>query len=280
MDEGRLMLFQVFEDRANFGRLHPALVVVERCVVRLVVVAVEAVDVAAAQVEVLAQRRQEGLEVVLRARVDPDEVGERRRTRHLGAQVGGDLPRLLPVDARDANEARLERVVRLLLLEVGEFVEQAPDLRRREALVNHTPERRHLLRAAGGAAWRHHRLLVPAEDGTRPRQVADLSQAAAQLLEGRSHGEEPYSTPRRVWLANSVAQSSNVARYSPRGGSMLVRRRIQTPSVANGPERGSTEGEVVLGASPPARPLLARQGALSDRPGAAASPCGDAPPPS
>src|SRR3954454_17738892 len=35
---------------------------------------------------------------------------------------------------------------------------------------------------------------------------------------------------------------------------MLVRRRIQTPSVANGPERGSTEGEVVLGASPPARP--------------------------
>ncbi len=38
---------------------------------------------------------------------------------------------------------------------------------------------------------------------------------------------------------------------------MLVRRRIQTPSVANGPERGSTEGEVVLGASPPARLTLA-----------------------
>ena len=33
---------------------------------------------------------------------------------------------------------------------------------------------------------------------------------------------------------------------------MLVRRRIQTPSVA-GPERGQAEGEVVLGAPPPAR---------------------------
>src|SRR5207248_10332394 len=106
----------------------------------------------------------------------------------------------------------------------------------------------------------HHRLLVPAEDGARARQVADLREAAAQLLEGRSHGEEPYSTLRRIWLANSVAKPSDVARYSRRGGSMLVRRRIQTPSVANGPERGSTEGEVVLGASPPARPLLARAG--------------------
>src|SRR6266516_7550048 len=107
MDERRLMLLQVFEDRANLSRLHPALVVVERSVVRLVVVAVEAVDVAAAQLEVLAQRRQEGLEVVLRASADPDEVSERRRARHLGAEVGGDLARLLPVDARDADEARL-----------------------------------------------------------------------------------------------------------------------------------------------------------------------------
>ena len=36
---------------------------------------------------------------------------------------------------------------------------------------------------------------------------------------------------------------------------MLVRRWIQTPSTANGPERGVTEGKVVLGASPPARRL-------------------------
>src|SRR5262245_60837322 len=32
-------------------------------------------------------------------------------------------------------------------------------------------------------------------------------------------------------------------RDTRRGGSMLVRRRIQTPSVANGPERGSVGGE-------------------------------------
>ena len=34
---------------------------------------------------------------------------------------------------------------------------------------------------------------------------------------------------------------------------MLVRRGIQTPSVAGGPEFGETEGEIVLGALPPAR---------------------------
>src|ERR671935_83596 len=40
------------------------------------------------------------------------------------------------------------------------------------------------------------------------------------------------------------------------GGFALVRRWIQTPSVAKGPERDNAEGEVVLGASPPARPGL------------------------
>jgi hypothetical protein len=37
------------------------------------------------------------------------------------------------------------------------------------------------------------------------------------------------------------------------GGSVLVRRRIQTPSVASVLSVVQPEGEVVLGASPPAR---------------------------
>jgi hypothetical protein len=42
----------------------------------------------------------------------------------------------------------------------------------------------------------------------------------------------------------------NTASY---GGSVLVRRRIQTPSVAKVRSAVQLEGEVVLGASPPAR---------------------------
>ncbi|HEY7148793.1 MAG TPA: hypothetical protein VH420_05040, partial [Gaiellaceae bacterium] len=40
------------------------------------------------------------------------------------------------------------------------------------------------------------------------------------------------------------------------GGSVLVRRWIQTPSVAKVRSAVQREGEVVLGASPPARRLL------------------------
>src|SRR5918992_1343520 len=46
----------------------------------------------------------------------------------------------------------------------------------------------------------------------------------------------------------------------PRGGSVLVRRRIQTPSVASVLSVVQPEGEVVLGASPPARLLWRRAG--------------------
>ena len=91
LDERRLVLLQVVEDPAHFLRLHPALVVVEHDVVRLVA-DLEALDVALAQVEVLAQHGQECLEVVVLARLDPDRVRERGRARHLGAQVGRHLP--------------------------------------------------------------------------------------------------------------------------------------------------------------------------------------------
>jgi hypothetical protein len=40
---------------------------------------------------------------------------------------------------------------------------------------------------------------------------------------------------------------------------VLVRRRIQTPSVAKVRSAVQLEGEVVLGASPPARRFLARE---------------------
>ena len=58
LHERRLMLLQVVEQPADVFRLHAALVVVEHDVVRLVA-DFEAVDVLLAQVEVLAEHRQE-----------------------------------------------------------------------------------------------------------------------------------------------------------------------------------------------------------------------------
>src|SRR6266508_1081750 len=51
-----------------------------------------------------------------------------------------------------------------------------------------------------------------------------------------------------------VVVRRNLSSYSERGGSALVRRRIQTPSDAKVLSVVQPEGEVVLGASPPARP--------------------------
>src|SRR4029079_14495055 len=112
----------------------------------------------------------------------------------------------------------LEGVVWLLCLEVDELVEKATDLGRREPLVDDAAERGKLLGASGRTARRHHRLLVPAEDGARTSEVADLGEVPAQLLEGRGHGEEPYSTPCLIWLANCLAHVSGVVRYSAGAG--------------------------------------------------------------
>src|SRR5205823_14145072 len=103
-------------------------------------------------------------------------------------------------------------------LEVRGLVEEAADLGRGEPFVDDAAERRELLGAPRRAARRHHRLLVPTEDRACSGEVADLGEAAAQLLEGRGHGEEPYSTPCLIWLANSLAQLSGVVRYSAGAG--------------------------------------------------------------
>ena len=100
----------------------------------------------------------------------------------------------------------------------------------------------------------------PGDEGVRP---AAPPQAARPRRRGRdSAGLEP--------LAHSENVTCNWGNNFPepgvtldKGGSVLVLRRIQTPSVA-GSERGTAEGEVVLGAPPPARPgLLACRGSAT-----------------
>src|SRR5213078_4848773 len=56
----------------------------------------------------------------------------------------------------------------------------------------------------------------------------------------------------RLWFC---VQRGACSSYSEGGGSALVRRRIQTPSDATVLSVVQPEGEVVLGASPPARHL-------------------------
>ena len=162
LDQRRLVLLQVVEDAAHFLRRHVALVVVEDDVVRLVL-HVEAVDVALPEVEVLLEHGKERREVVRLPRLDPHRVGERRRPRHLGPQIGRHPARLLPVARRHADEARLEGVVVVALAPVAQLVEQRPDLRVDELRVGDPPDGRELLGADRGALRRHHHVLVPAQ---------------------------------------------------------------------------------------------------------------------
>ena len=164
--------------RPHLCRLHAALVVVEHDVVRLVA-DLEAVDVALAQVEVLAEHGQERREVVVAPRGHPDRVRERRRARHLRTQVGRHLARLVPVARRDADEARLERVVLVLVSEVVQVLEETADISRDELRMGDPADGCELLGANRRAAARHHHLLVPAEqrrglprDPESPRGVA------------------------------------------------------------------------------------------------------------
>ncbi len=70
------------EHLRDLGRRHVRLEVVEERRVRRVL-PLEALDVAALQVEVALERGKEAREVVLRARLDPDLVAERGRADHL-----------------------------------------------------------------------------------------------------------------------------------------------------------------------------------------------------
>ena len=164
--------------RPHLGRLHATLVVVEHDVVRLVA-DLEAVDVALAQVEVLAEHGQERREVVVAPRRHPDRVRERRRARHLRTQVGRNLARLVPVARRDTDEARLERVVLVTGAEVAQVLEETADISRDELRVSDPADGCELLRANGRAAARHHHLLVPAEQRRGLPQVLRSPRGAA-----------------------------------------------------------------------------------------------------
>ena len=192
-DERYLLLLDPVEDRPHLGRLHPWLEVVEEHVVRIVVV-VEALDVAAAEIEVVAQRGEKLREVLLLPGLHPHGHCERGGSRHLGAQLGRNPARLLPVATDDSDQAGLVRVVVEGLLERRQLVQQPAETVGGERLVRDPPDRGELLGADAAAAGRHLHLLVPGEQRLRVLEIGDLADAFLQVCERGLHDLEPTRT--------------------------------------------------------------------------------------
>jgi hypothetical protein len=225
LDERDLLLLEPVEDRSHLGCLHPGLEVVEEDVVRLVVV-VEAFDIAAAQLEVVAEGGQELGEIGLLPRLDPDRHRERGGSGHLPAQLGGDAPRLLPVAADEADQARLVGVVVERVLERREPVEEAPDLVGGQRLVRDPVESRELLRANACPAGRHLHLLVPAEERRRSVEIVDLRDPFLQLCEGSAHRMETTASADRRWERSDP--SGVLARAGVRASGCRLRLRPES----------------------------------------------------
>ena len=217
-DQRHELGLQVVEDLAHLRGLHARLVVVEESVVGLVV-ALEAVDVAALEVDRALEHGAEELVVVLRPRLRPHVVALDGGAGHLGSQVGGDAARLLPVAARRADQARVVRVVIELLLVVGELVEQRSGRVGDELLVRDPVERRHLVPTNDGAARRHHHGLIPEQDLLRAAQVVDLGQTCLQLGETLLHRR----SSDRGYGGTLAAPHSRFAAHAARG--TRVRKR-------------------------------------------------------
>ena len=134
-------------------------------VVRLGEVAVEALDVAPPQLEVLAQRRQERRRSRSRcARVDPAPAARARR--RATSRRGAPTAPCAPSPSRGAS-TRIRLASNESCSCSSSNGASSSSRRPTSADVNCScairPQRRELLRADGRAARRHHRLLVPRE---------------------------------------------------------------------------------------------------------------------
>ena len=105
---------KVAEDGGDLRGRHPRLEVIQERVVLVLepLESLEAVRVAAPQLDVSLEVRQERAKVRVGARVLPGMLGERRDARHLGPEVGGHSPRLLPAATSDPHETDVVGVVR------------------------------------------------------------------------------------------------------------------------------------------------------------------------
>ena len=205
------MLLQVVEERAHLRGLHPALVVVEQDVVRLVD-DLEALDVALAEVEVLAQHRQEASKsLVLRASTQTG-IASDADARHLRAQVGRHLARLLPVARGDADQARLERVVLVLLAPVARGRRAAC---RSPATVNFSWAIRPSVASCSARSGAPRGGIItcwsqPRRDIVLPRSEISASRVPQLVERGLTHGSETlYGRRRRASTGSAGRRGSS-----------------------------------------------------------------------
>ena len=195
----------------------------------------------APELDVPLQVRAEQLEVVRAAGLDPDRERLGAGSRLRLPQLAGDAELLVAVAARDADQARLVRVVVERLLVRPELIEQLAELLGDDLLVDDLGDRRQLLCAHVRAGARHHRLLVPGGDRAQLRQVPRLGQAVAQLgVAGVGHPAEPYA------LAGSPRRHADGAGRSAR--SVRSRRRTLRRSARGGGAAGPSAGRLRGGA--------------------------------
>ncbi len=208
VDHGDELLLQALEDRRDLLALRALLVVVEQDVVRRLAGVRVALDVLELQLDVAAQERQERVVVRVLARLGPRRDREHLRLRDLGAQLGRDLPVLLPVLARDADQLGVDRVRVELLLVRAEPVEELADLVGDEELVREPVERGELV-AAGTACRR------AASSCAGPSRGASTARLRSWIVASRSRS----SVSRCSFVMVSSALQSCRRRTGSRGGS-------------------------------------------------------------
>ena len=124
-------------------------------------------------------------ELVVRrfARLEPRDVAERAGARHLGAEVARNPALLLVVAARDADDARLERLAVGGFLQLAQLLEERPELGRGGAIVCEPGKGRELLGPRGSPERRHLRLLIPPEEVAGALEVGALPEPPQELVE-------------------------------------------------------------------------------------------------
>jgi hypothetical protein len=177
-------LAQVGQQRPQLLGRQLRLEVVEQNVVG-VLVAVEAGDVAVAQIDLPGQGVAEQAEVGLRARLHPGLLTERGGMAHLGREVGRHAHGLLEVAPRLSDQPDLLGVRVGVADPALQRVQKPPDLGIGLVLVRDALERRRCVRPRRGAARRHHGVLVPERQRADRAQVGERGE---ELVEGGELG--------------------------------------------------------------------------------------------
>ena len=168
---------QAREHGAQIRGLHPGLEVVEQRVVG--VLELEALHVAALELDDPLEVGEEGAEVgVLPGRL-PRVLGERRLPGDRGAELGRYPASLLPVAAGHAHEAGIERVVFGVAEGGVRGVDQAAELIGRQAAVPERGQGRDLLGAHRPAPWRH-RVRSSHASNARARPRSEISASGSR----------------------------------------------------------------------------------------------------